>query len=252
MALAQYTDEVLDAIDRWDGIMSAPAHHNRKRIDGIQVLQNRFLERYFATSHWFTPAVWFGPIIAYGIYRSLTDPMVPGWLTATLIISGISLWTLFEYVLHRVIFHATAKTPGGKRRLFMMHGYHHEFPSDRRRLVAPPALSWPIAVVIISTYYLLAGPHYFGALTAGTAIGYLAYDWVHYYTHHARPQTRFGKFLRRFHLEHHFKDQTTHFGLSSPLWDVLVGTYSRPSAPGSDEIEILGNSSEGNFDTKAA
>jgi sterol desaturase/sphingolipid hydroxylase (fatty acid hydroxylase superfamily) len=243
MALIRYTDDALNAVERWSGIMSAPSTENRKRIDGIQVLKNRTLERIFATSHWAGPLLWFGPLLGWTLHRSLTDPTVPLWLTATLVVSGILGWTLIEYILHRWVFHAIPK-PQNKLRQFMMHGYHHEFPSDRLRLVAPPALAWPIAIVIVPLYYALLGPHLFAALTAGTAIGYLAYDWIHYYTHHARPTTRVGRFLRRYHMEHHFKDQSTHFGLSSPLWDLVFGTYSRPTAPAAQEIEILGNADE--------
>ena len=62
-------------------------------------------------------------------------------------------------------------------------------------------------------------------LLGGTVAGYLAYDWMHYYTHHATPKTRFGKFMRRFHLEHHLKIASSQFGLSSPLWDLALGTF---------------------------
>lgn len=250
MPLVRYTDEVLEAADQWSGIMSAPAPHNRKRIHGIQVLQNRILERVFATSHWATPALWFVPLIAWGLWSSAKNSELSAAMMIALVFAGILGWTLIEYILHRWVFHAVPKTPRGKFQSFMMHGYHHEFPSDRLRLVAPPALSWPIALVVVPTYYFLAGPVYWGALVAGTAIGYLAYDWIHYYTHHARPKTRLGRFLRRYHMEHHFKDQNTHFGLSSPLWDLVFGTYSRPTAPERQEIDILGNTDEGDPSSK--
>ena len=35
---------------------------------------------------------------------------------------------------------------------------------------------------------------------AGFVAGYLAYDMVHYYTHHAKPTTKLGLALRRLHL----------------------------------------------------
>ena len=58
----------------------------------------------------------------------------------------------------------------------------------------------------------------------GFIIGYLCYDMVHYYTHHAQPTTRLGKTLRRLHLLHHFRDPTRGFGVSAPWWDYVFGT----------------------------
>ncbi len=60
-------------------------------------------------------------------------------------------------------------------------------------------------------------------------LGYLGYDWMHYYTHHAVPKNRFGKFMRRFHLEHHFKTSTRQFGLSSPIWDYVFRSFRKPA-----------------------
>jgi len=241
MALWKYTDEYLDAINRWDGIMSAPSKENRKRPEGIQIVANPVLERFFGTSPWWGPAIWFFPLIGYCLHRSINDPTLNAGLIAGLMGGGVIAWTLLEYILHRWIFHANpGDSVAHKRRLFMMHGYHHEFPSDRRRLVAPPALSWPLAAIIVPAFYFLFGPHNAFPVIAGTVVGYLAYDWVHYYTHHARPRTRMGKYLRRFHLEHHFKDQDTHYGLSSPLWDLILATYTRPSEqPTQDELDCL-------------
>lgn len=240
MALVKYTQDVLEAVDEWDGIMSAPSKRNRKRIHGITVLENRLLEKYFATSKWYGPLFWVVPLVAWSGYLAVADTTVPLWLDALIVGAGVLGWTLLEYILHRWVFHATPRGPKSKFNIFMMHGYHHEFPSDPLRLVAPPVLAWPIAALVIPGYYFGAGPHYFAPMLVGTALGYLAYDWIHYYTHHARPKTRIGKFLRRYHMEHHFKDQSTHFGLSSPLWDLVFGTYTRPTEPEAQEIEILG------------
>ncbi|MBW2459003.1 MAG: sterol desaturase family protein [Deltaproteobacteria bacterium] len=232
MALVSYTDDILAAVDRWDGVLRRPSEESRQRPEGVQVLKSSVLERIFATSYWFMPAVWFGPIIGYGLYRSVADPTLsPGW-TVTLFVVGVLFWTLTEYVLHRGLFHLR---PGGwwrpsKLRLFMIHGYHHEYPNDRMRLVAPPIMSWPIGAVILGGFILVAGPHLCWGLIAGTATGYLAYDWIHFYTHHAKPRTRVGRFLQRYHLEHHYKDQDSHFGISSPLWDLAFRTFRAQDA----------------------
>ena len=43
----QFSEECVKSIEDWDGIMSAPSPQNRKRLDGIQVFENRFMEKYF-------------------------------------------------------------------------------------------------------------------------------------------------------------------------------------------------------------
>jgi hypothetical protein len=99
--------------------------------------------------------------------------------------------------------------------------------------VAPPVLSWPIAALLALVYWVAFGA-YWQVLLAGTFAGYLGYDWMHYYTHHAVPKSRFGRFMRRFHMEHHFKTATRQFGLSSPLWDFAFFSFRRPAATPTD------------------
>ena len=71
----------------------------------------------------------------------------------------------------------------------------------------------------------------------GFIIGYLAYDMVHYYVHHATPTTRVGRYLRQVHMLHHFRDPEGYFGVSAPYWDVVFGTRSA-SADASSEARL--------------
>ena len=86
-----------------------------------------------------------------------------------------------------------------------------------------------LAAVLVALYALTMGP-WWTTVFAGTVTGYLAYDWMHYYSHHGRPFTRAGRFMRRYHAEHHFKIANSQYGLSSPLWDVVFGTFSTTGA----------------------
>ena len=62
-------------------------------------------------------------------------------------------------------------------------------------------------------------------LLGGIALGYLSYDWIHFYEHHAKPRTRLGKLMRRLHSIHHYNDSEVNHGISSPLWDGLFRSY---------------------------
>ena len=95
-------------------------------------------------------------------------------------------------------------------------------------------ISPPIGGLIAVLYVMMLGRYDWMMWYAGTVVGYLAYDWTHYYTHHFRPTTRLGKFLRRYHMEHHYKDSESHFGISSPLWDWVFGT-ARTRSPGASQ-----------------
>ena len=226
--MIRYTEDCLEAAEgRWP----AEDHAQPRRADRprtIRVFQNGFLE-FISRSHPVTPIVWFGPVIAWAW---ISAPERIGLArTAGLFAAGTLAFTLFEYLLHRFAFHgllAAAKDRPSRFRAFMAHGYHHEFPDDKMRLVMPPMISWPLAALFSLAYYFALGAESFLPALAGTMAGYIAYDWVHYYTHHFHPRGGIGKWMRVYHLRHHHQDPNAHFGVSSPLWDLPFGTFRSP------------------------
>jgi sterol desaturase/sphingolipid hydroxylase (fatty acid hydroxylase superfamily) len=223
--MIRYTRECLDAVNgHW--VTGRPASRGRARARTIRVFQNPLLE-ITSRAHPITPGVWFGPFIAYAW---VTAPGAVGWAaTAGLFAAGMLGFSLFEYGLHRFVFHGlmrlAERDPRYRFAAFMAHGYHHEFPDDPSRLVMPPMISWPLAALFALVYASLLGARLSVPLLGGTMAGYLGYDWIHYYTHHFRPRTRLGKWMRAYHLRHHYQDPNAFFGISSPLWDVVFGTF---------------------------
>ena len=217
MGLLDFTDEVHELAD---GKIKLPKGKNRPIR--IQVYKNTFLEKWFAQAHPITPGIWFGWIVAYGLYVALTE--LTWWHGLLAFAAGITITTLIEYCLHRFAFHFVPKSRAGRLNHFIMHGYHHEFPNDPMRLVLPPVGIWPIAVFVGIVYYLVFGS-YFWAFYGGTALGYISYDWLHYYTHYFNPRSGPGKWLKRYHMMHHFDSPHHRFGITSPLWDRVFGTY---------------------------
>ena len=71
---------------------------------------------------------------------------------------------------------------------------------------------------------LLGAPHWVAPVMSGFMIGYLAYDLTHYATHHFPMRSKYAKYLKRHHMQHHYKDASTRFGVSSPLWDLVFRT----------------------------
>ena len=219
-----FTEEFEEVFKAWDGTVAAPSLENRKR-NRIRVYKNRFVEDYLATSHPILPGVWFGPFIAFGLYKAFTGGTGIA-LGLGLFALGALFFTLVEYLLHRFPFHWDGgEHRRGRLRLFLMHGYHHQFPNDKLRLVAPPLLSWPLAVLFLGLFWL-AIPSVMWVAYGGLLTGYLAYDWIHYYTHHGRnPRFWIGRTLRRAHAVHHYRLFHLNMGISSPLWDLVFGTF---------------------------
>jgi 4-hydroxysphinganine ceramide fatty acyl 2-hydroxylase len=123
---------------------------------------------------------------------------------------GILWWTFAEYYLHRFFFHCEDYWLPNYPRIFafhfMLHGIHHAFPMDRLRLVFPPVPGCAVHYFFIITpmSWVLPANILYGVV-AGELIGYVLYDLIHYYLHHATPQDSYFKDLKRYHMLHHYK-----------------------------------------------
>ncbi|MGH2880482.1 MAG: sterol desaturase family protein [Solirubrobacteraceae bacterium] len=176
--------------------------------------------------HPIVPILVFAPAIAIFAAWELDFLGVLGLIALTAL--GYSSWTLFEYWLHRLVFHFEPRDGLGARMHWIIHGVHHEHPNDPLRLVMPPAVSIPLGAVVFGLLFALLGKRYAPGVAAGFFAGYLAYDMLHYYVHHFTPRTRLGRMLRERHMRHHFQDDTKGFGISAPYWDEVFRTSPRP------------------------
>ncbi len=192
--------------------------------DSPPMFESRLLDA-CSRVHPMVPILIFGPAIAVLAAWSLQSMSVIA--TVGLAIGGYGLWTLFEYWLHRIVFHFEPDRGIGARLHWIIHGVHHEHPNDPLRLVMPPAVSVPLGAVVFGLLYLAFGSSYAPGLGAGFFAGYLAYDMIHYYVHHFSPRGRLGRMLRERHMRHHFQDETKGFGISAPYWDEVFRTSSR-------------------------
>lgn len=142
---------------------------------------------------------------------------------------GLFIWTFAEYTLHRFLFHYKPKVPKAEKIFFLFHGVHHAQPQCKTRLVMPPVLSIPMALVFYWLFSrvvggLLGAPAWVGPMFSGFGIGYLVYDLTHYATHHFAMRSGVLKYLKRYHMQHHYKTPDARFGVSSPLWDIVFNT----------------------------
>lgn len=187
------------------------------------MFKSPFLEL-FSKVHWSVPLFIFLPAISYLMYLAFTSPTIDLMPIAAWFLGGIGIWTVTEYVLHRWLFHYEPPGKLGKRMHFIFHGVHHDYPNDSKRLVMPPAVSIPLATAFYFLFRNVVVHDGFFAFFAGFLAGYLFYDMLHYAIHHAPMKGKIWMALKTHHLKHHFKDPDAGYGVSSPLWDLVVGS----------------------------
>ena len=197
--------------------------------------------------HPLVPHVLYLPLIALMAARAVQAGQAIGQI-ALRFAAGALAWSLVEYSIHRFLFHppqwiedetraVTASLGRGAAVLpalpslrhkfyFLVHGVHHDYPNDSGRLVMPPSVSIPLALLFFFLFRWLLGPVSTAAF-AGFVAGYLVYDTTHYLTHHSAGGTALGRYQKKRHFRHHYYDSTRNFGVSSPLWDLVLGTVGR-------------------------
>ena len=170
------------------------------------------------------PPLLYLPVVAICLVLAIgrDDLAVPSVIGIFLL--GLASWTLAEYLLHRFVFHFEPDTRWGRRLHFIIHGVHHDFPHDPMRLVMPPSVSIPLAVLFFFLFRGVLGPEWSLPAFAGFLLGYLIYDMGHYHIHHHRSDNRLSLALRRYHYRHHFQQSDRGFGVTSPVWDRVFRT----------------------------
>lgn len=194
-------------------------------------------------------------LLALLFWMSLAGPAA-ALARAGLFACGVLYWTFVEYAIHRWVYHH--KFGKGKLAWFFetFHIYHHRQIQDRRVWNAGPLLVFPLAVALLTPVAALANLLLGNGLAAatfglGTVVAYYAYEWVHFGIHdreeagdslgYSKPVSEenfrddgnksskengpsYILYMRRYHLYHHAKP-AVNFGNTSPLWDLILGTY---------------------------
>jgi 4-hydroxysphinganine ceramide fatty acyl 2-hydroxylase len=188
----------------------------------VRMFESNFME-FFSHVHPAIPVILYGPIIALMLYLAFVQKGLSFLTVLGFFVIGVLTWTLLEYVIHRYVFHYKPKTRVGKLLHFIMHGVHHDYPNDATRLVMPPIISVPLAVAFYVVFILTLG-RFAPAALAGFGFGYVCYDTIHYATHHFAMKRGVWRWLKHYHLRHHYQDDHAGYGVSSPLWDYVFGT----------------------------
>ncbi|MDE2277022.1 MAG: sterol desaturase family protein [Burkholderiales bacterium] len=138
-----------------------------------------------------------------------------GW-----IVTGLWLWTLLEYGLHRFVLH-------GPQPFRRWHGEHHARPSA---LIGLPTLfsASLFAVLVYAPAWLIGGGWRASALTLGVLLGYLGYAYMHHAVHHWPARSAWMLERKRWHAHHHHaKTDPQCFGVTVSFWDRVFGSGPR-------------------------
>lgn len=136
---------------------------------------------------------------------------------------GASLWTLGEYLMHRFAMHELR----GKGLASREHLRHH---AERDSVLESWWFAW---AGILGVGFALGvnaakalGP--VGAcLGVGWVAGYGFYDWIHFRAHRRPVAHPYERWVRRHHFHHHFGHPMANHGVTTPVWDLVFGTYER-------------------------
>src|SRR5688500_20184991 len=89
------------------------------------------------------PPIIFAPTVA--VLFVVGAPELTGAATAALVVAGWLFWTLSEYWIHRLIFHFEPDSGPGARFHWIIHGVHHDHPTDPLSLVMPQSVRLTLA-----------------------------------------------------------------------------------------------------------
>jgi len=154
---------------------------------------------------------------------------------------GVFYWTFAEYALHRWFYHWRPRRLSVRRIVESFHVYHHRHPKDRSVWNAGPLLILPLtALLAFPVWAALASVALTAAFMTGAVIGYGLYEWAHYLVHARTFRRGPLRYLQGFHLHHHHGNNRRCYGVTNPLWDLLLGTAAvraqwRTAPPAAEE-----------------
>jgi hypothetical protein len=152
---------------------------------------------------------------------------------------GALVFFVSEYTTHRFMLHAPPSKNAFVLKLqHRLHYDHHVEPARLDLLFLPLWFAIPVAALTLAIYFAITrNLSTSAALLLGSVLGLLWYEWVHYVAHIPYvPKTPFGRWIKKYHLWHHYKNERMWFGVTNPSMDFVGRTYARV-----DDVERSGS-----------
>lgn len=134
------------------------------------------------------------------------------------ILLGLFLFSFLEYSVHRWLFHGSVQI------IAQGHCAHHENPLGYDSV--PFFLPALILLALTGVLVLIFPAKYTFLMTGTIALSYVIYGLSHFSIHHHRFHYVPVRNWAAIHLIHHYHTYTN-FGVTSPLWDIVLGTRFR-------------------------
>jgi sterol desaturase/sphingolipid hydroxylase (fatty acid hydroxylase superfamily) len=192
------------------------------QVKQTRLERNREVDRF----QLYKPFIFYTAVLSFMQFAVVRSDKSSPAAAAGLFVAGLLTWGLYEYATHRWVLHREPKAEGFNLPGNLTHLRHHADPNSLQRLNVQLSESVPVCVV----YYLLAwaltgswqaATHLFTGLIAG----YFFYEYLDFQAHHGTSRGRLTRYFRKYHLQHHHYDATVRFGVTSPFFDYLFGTF---------------------------
>ena len=221
------------AIREYDVHRNPKNPKDQKRLAKGEVtdIMSRYLREFF--SSWMIRFVF-----ALGIVSLIyTIAYFDGVKTVLAVLGGAIFFAIAEYFSHWLVLH---KFPKFMPALHQGHAKHHEYPEEYQYLFSPVHYD----VMLYAGYFIVLWAVFrdlplVAAIIAGTSLYQVYYQWMHYASH--RPitlKTPWGRWMKKKHLLHHYRDEHSWYGVSHPALDYLFGTHKpRPARVSGQKAE---------------
>lgn len=138
-----------------------------------------------------------------------------------------------EYFIHKYFLHfPMQKNKLINKFLQNIHYQHHLDTKNVDFIFAQLWLTFPALILDILIAYFISFSINI-ALVVGVSIifYYLIYEWFHFVAHSAyTPKNAYMKYMKKYHILHHFKNEKYWFGVTNPIADFIFGKYKNPDS----------------------
>lgn len=168
-----------------------------------------------------TPANYWGeffvdiPVGIFLIHEGLQSPATHPLTALLTFLAGLVLFSFFEYFTHRWLFH------GSLPWIVAGHRAHHDNPLGYDGI--PFFLPALLLAGLLGIFVLMMPAGYACLLAGSMAFGYVTYGLSHFVIHHTNFRQRRARRWAANHHIHHYHPETN-FGVTTPLWDILLRT----------------------------
>lgn len=187
----------------------------------VSPVQSRYIKDFVT----FPDVLIMGGLTLVGVLFTLSE--AGRWQVWLSLFIGMAVYGISEYVTHRFVFHMKApKNPLLLQFMKRIHYDHHADPNDLKLLFLPIWYSLPNIIVVSLIFWAITGNSAYTVPFATGIAGFLLYyEWTHFVAHRPiQPRTRFGRYMKKMHLWHHYKNENYWYGVTHPAMDVLLGT----------------------------